>query len=527
MNKLTLTLLLFFVSTVVGAAMSVSEALTQPIPFLSLDNEPIQGALQSLGRAHGLSIVADPDVTGDVSVEMNNTTVRGVLDALLRSNGYFYEEQDGWIAVQRFKTVLYTFDYPQLTRSGSSTSSISLGAQNSNNSSSQNGGLSVSGSGAVGLSNALNGVNGSGNPNSNSNSDSTQIQISQKNDSDFWQSIETQVRGMLGKDETLILNRFSGIAQVKAGLRTQREIAAFVDLVNNRVGAQVEIVAKVVEVRLNNLKKLGIDWNVAAFTIGKNLRVGSPVVPPGGTNPLNGLVGDTNVTQAGEFQFSPDTFSGTIGAGKVDVVIRALEEQGNVRVTNQPRLRLLNNQSGYIKDAIDRPFFKLSSQVTINAGGVTTAGTQPITQTQYQTQTISIGTVLPVTAQISDDGMVTLDVTPALTRLREVVASPDKLQTAPVLEVKQTSTIVRVRSGETAVIGGLITDSDADTQRKVPGLGDVPVIGRAFRSEGKVSQRTELVILLTPTVIRSTATHLPTASATAQTNASPSLAALR
>lgn len=489
--------LLFLVAVVVGflavrADDGLAARLDQPVQFFSQDGEPLKAVLQSLGRTHGISIVADDDVAGTVSVEMNNATVRGILDAILRPGGYFYEIEDGWISVSRFKTVLYCFDYPQISRTGSSSSSISLGGQG--NGGNQNG-MNVIGAGASAMSQAVNGQGVSG------GNDATQISISQKIESDFWQSVEAQIKTMLGQDESFIVNKFAGVVQVKGGSKTHRDIEQFVAEVNSRIGAQVEIEAKIVEVTLSNQKKTGIDWQAASFAIGRNAHAGGEVTPVGESTALAGVNGSTNVTQAGSFLFSADTFSGTIGSGKVSAVIRALEEQGDVKVTSQPRLRLLNNSTGYIKDATDRPFFRLNSSVTINAGGTGTSGTQPITQNQYSIQTVSIGTVLPVTAQVSAENEVTLDVTPALSRLAGIEYSPDRQQTAPVLDVKQTSTVVRVRSGETAIIGGLITDSSADTHRSIPVLGKLPVLGQAFRSDGKASERKELVIFLTPTVI--------------------------
>jgi MSHA type pilus biogenesis protein MshL len=492
MKAKTVLAFFLFVPLLSLAEGDLTALLQKPVVFFSQDGEPLKAVLQSLGRTHGLSIVADDDVEGTVTVEMNNTTVKGVMEAILRPGGFYYQIEDGWISVARFRTVLYAFDYPQISRSGSSSSSISLGGQNTGNG---QGGMNFTGVGASGLSQALNGGSGT------TGNDTTQISISQKMEADFWQSVETQIRSMLGKDETFVINKFSGIVQVKAGARTHRDLERFVAEVNDRIGAQVEIVAKIVEVSLTNENKLGIDWQAAAFSIGRDVQAGGRVIPPGETTAIEGLQGRTNVTKTGSFAFSADTFAGTVGSGKVDVVIRALEQQGDVKVTSQPRLRLLNNSTGYIKDATDRPFFRLNSNVTINAGGTTLGGTQPITQNQYSTQIVSIGTVLPVTAQISADDEVTLDVTPALSRLQDIVYSPDGQQTAPVLDVKQTSTIVRVKSGETAIIGGLITDSSSSTRRAVPFLGKMPLLGWAFRSDGKATQRTELVIFLTPTVL--------------------------
>jgi len=486
MKLKTLFLILAISPLAMLAQNDIQSALQKPVVFFSQDNEPLKAVLQSLGRAHGFSIVADEDVDGMVQVEMNNTTVKGVLDAILRPGGYFYEIEEGWISVARFKTILYSFDYPQISRTGTSSSNISLGAQNSGNS-----GQSGTSSGSTGLGQPTGGSNGGG-----SSSDTAQISISQKLESDFWQSIEAQIKSMLAKEETFVINKFSGLVQVKAGARTHRDISKFVAEVNDRIGAQVEIVAKIVEVHLSDQNKLGIDWQAAAFSVGNNLHVGDLF---SGVQGLNGML---NVKQVGSTTLAADTFSGTIRSGKVNAVITALEEQGDVKVTSQPRLRLLNNSTGYIKDAVDTPFFSKTGRTTIT--GVTSninGGT--LTQEQWSTQTISIGTVLPVTAQISADNEVTLEITPVISRLRGTEYSPDTehSQSAPILDVKQTSTIVRVKSGETAIIGGLITDSVSETHRSIPFLGKIPLLGQAFRTDGKVKDRTELVIFLTPTVV--------------------------
>jgi MSHA biogenesis protein MshL len=148
----------------------------------------------------------------------------------------------------------------------------------------------------------------------------------------------------------------------------------------------------------------------------------------------------------------------------------------------------------------DRPFFRLQQSTTFQQGGTTVPVNQ--TQEQFSVSTITIGTILAVTPQIDGNGLITLDVLPAITRLQAIVTSPDGRQTAPLTEVKQASTIVRLKDGETAVIGGLISEEEGDSLRAVPVLGATPVVGRAFRSKATQKTRTELVIFLTPRLIR-------------------------
>ena len=94
-----------------------------------------------------------------------------------------------------------------------------------------------------------------------------------------------------------------------------------------------------------------------------------------------------------------------------------------------------------------------------------------------------------------------MDVSPVITRLVDTVAGP-KDTTAPEIDIKQTSSLVRIREGTTVVIGGLIQNERYKTQRKVPILGDIPLLGYAFRGVYDYKRRTELVIFITPTIVR-------------------------
>ncbi len=126
-------------------------------------------------------------------------------------------------------------------------------------------------------------------------------------------------------------------------------------------------------------------------------------------------------------------------------------------------------------------------------------------QTQQSGDTVSIitvGTVLAVTPQISADGWITLDITPAITSFVDEVIAPSKNSSAPVLDIKQSSTIVRLRDGETIVMGGLIQNTSAKNIRKIPLLGDIPLLGKLFQGRAQAKQKKELVIFLTPTIVQ-------------------------
>lgn len=448
--------LLFLASiTFLAAAASPGD---QRVPAFKFESAQLPVALRVVSRLGGVPIHVDPDVTGVVSVDFGGGTVGHALATLLTPGGYHWTETADSIGVHRLKTVLYRIDYPQLTRSGSGNASITLGGANA-------GGLSTIGSPVA----------------RGDTSDATQVSISQENQNTFWTGLEAELRAMLKEGDSLVFNRFSGVAQVTAAIARQRVVGDFLELVNQRITQQVEIEARLVEVTLRDEQKLGIDWELAA-----------------GGNTVGSATASLDLPGVGGSVFSANTFSANLGFQRASAVIHALKQQGDVRTVAQPRLRALNNQTAFIKVGEDRPFFRLQQSTTFQPG----TSSINTTQEQFSVSTITIGTILAVTPQIDAHGVIALDVLPAITRLQSIVTSPDGRQTAPVTEVKQASTIVRLKDGETAVIGGLISEETGDVTRSVPGLEKAPLIGRAFRSKAAQRVRTELVIFLTPHLVR-------------------------
>jgi type II secretory pathway component GspD/PulD (secretin) len=171
----------------------------------------------------------------------------------------------------------------------------------------------------------------------------------------------------------------------------------------------------------------------------------------------------------------------------------ALKQEGELKVISKPRLRTLNNQPAVVRVGQDLPVF--SRQVTQSPGN------PPVITETETIQSITVGTVLSIIPQISANGMITLDVTPAVSRLVRTAVSATGNTSAPVIDIRQASSIVRVRNGATVVLGGLVQDSSSVTRRKVPVLGDIPWLGKAFTGSYDNKERTELVFVLTPRVI--------------------------
>ena len=475
-----LLFLVFVSSAIAGTTVSpvpTPALLDRPVENLRLEKAPLPAALRALGRACQTNLLIDSDVAGEVTVDLSHGTLRSALTALTSPGGYCYEVTPDGISVRNRQTILYAIDYPQLTRSGSGSASITLGGANSGN---------YGGSPTLSQPQPLTQSNNQALQQNGGVSDATQISISQENQNTFWTGLETELRSMLKDGDSLVLNKFSGVAQITAPVRRHEVIRAFIELVNHRITQQVEIEARLVEVTLDDEQKLGVDWDLAATTVG-------------GVH-INSVAAPQDVTDVGGTPLAANTFTANLGLGHATAVINALKQQGQVTTVAQPRLRALNNQTAFIKVGEDRPFFRLQQATTLQQSG----STVPVSQTQqnFSVSTITIGTILAVTPQIDAQGVITLDVLPAITRLQSIITSPDGQQTAPVTEVKQASTIVRLHDGETAVIGGLISDESGETTRSIPVLGSLPGLGAAFRSKAKLHSRTELVIFLTPKLIR-------------------------
>ena len=459
-----------FAVLVAFARAAEPSPLDQPVGPLRFEKTPLPAALRALGRTGQTLIQAEAGITGEVTIDFAGGTVRAALSALIEPAGLFFEATASGIVVRQRQTVLYAIDYPQLTRSGSGSASITLG-----------GATGGSGGNSRGIQNGGSQNLASG----NAASDATQVSISQENQNTFWTTVEAELRTMLKEGDSLVLNRFSGVAQIAAPVKRHESIRAFIELVNRRITQQVEIEARIVEVTLRDEQKLGVDWDLAASTLdGVRMQARAPL----------------DVAGVGGALLGANSFAATLGFGRASSIIQALKQQGEVKTVAQPRLRALNNQTAFIKVGEDRPFFRLQQTTTLQQPGAATAFNQ--TQETFSVSTITIGTILAVTPQIDGDRMITLDVLPAITRLQAIVTSPDGRQTAPVTEVKQASTIVRLRDGETAIIGGLISEETAATERRIPLLGKLPLIGAAFRSKANLRARTELVIFLTPRLVR-------------------------
>ena len=419
----------------------------EPLFSFRAQDMPLVDAIALFARANELNIAAGPEVKGSVTVDFHRLPLERSLQAILDAHGYYWVEEDNLIRVRRLETRLFTMDYIRLVRSGTGQSQAQL----------------TSGSGSGGS-----GGGGGGGQNGGS------ISLHQEDQIKFWDELEEQLKALMSEEGRLVLNRLSGTIQVTDLHHRVTDIAAFLAKVRQSLYRQVEIEARIYEVVLDDGYSLGINWN--EIDLGS---VGEIVLKNIITAPIGGI------------PVPGPTAKVTIDKGDFDGVLEALQEQGEVKVISQPRIVTLNNQPALIKVATDESFF--SSTVSQGSSGTGNVVTE-------QVRTVTVGLVLAVTPQISEDGWIMLDVTPITSRLRDVVVSPQGTATAPILDVRQTSSLVRLRDGQTVIIGGLIQDEVSDTRRSIPLLGDIPGIGYLFRGTFHAKRKSEMVIFLSPRI---------------------------
>lgn len=455
-----------------------TQATEQLYSFFARDF-PIDQVLALFARAYKLNIVVDRDVTGAINVEFHDLPFDQAMEAMLGSLGYHWERDGGLVRVRSTATRTFTVDYIRVVRQGEAqaTSSSTTSSVGGSASAGASGGSTSGGAGNSG---------GSG-----SEQGGGSVSVSQQSSVPFWDELETQLRSMISPNARLVLNRTAGTIMVTDQMRRVREVGRYLGDINEAVQRQVDIEVRIVEVSLNDDFALGIDWQraMSQFHSGKQIDFNSSTIvrqPAGGVTPA------ANVFSLGLLDVA------TSGAIRLSAVIDALKQQGDVRVVSQPHIRTLNNQAGMIKVGTDRTFFR-REQVTDTSAAGSTISSSDIPQV------VTEGIVLGLTPQISNDGWIMIDVYPVITRVSsvtQVIGAGGQVQsTAPNLDIRQSTSLVRAQSGETIVIGGLISDTTSDTTRAVPGLGDIPIVGNLFKGRYNQHGKQELVIFLTPKLV--------------------------
>ncbi len=298
-------------------------------------------------------------------------------------------------------------------------------------------------------------------------------------------------------------NKETGVLIVRATGRQHKKIQEFIDRVMSTARRQVLIEATIAEVTLSSNYQQGINWSALALG-GKGFTLNQV----GGGNPLPSTATTSSMFTLG--YANPASKLGNLSAS-----VKLLDSFGDVKVLSSPKLSVMNNQTATLKVVDNRVYFSIAvtpGTTSVNGNTAPTYTTTPIP--------VAVGFTMNVTPEINDSDYVTINVRPTITRIIRYVDDPNPSlaypcgpgvatcnvpaikNQVPELRTREMESIIRVNSGQIAVLGGLMQDEINNLSDGIPLLDSIPFAGNAFKSRNDTKNKTELVIFLRPIVIK-------------------------
>jgi len=446
---------------------------------------PVRELLFALARDASINVDIHPDIQGNVTLNAVDQTLDQILDRLATQLPLRFEQLGKTTLVLPDKPFLrsYKVDYVNVQRDSEGKNVAST--------------LVASGGGASG--------------------NTSKSDISSVSNNHFWETLETAVDEIVNPPDPekvnantnlkrVISNRESGVLMVRATATQHRQVRRYLDQVMARATRQVLIEATIVEVTLNDRYQAGINWQLftrqggllgAGITLGSDL---ASAFTAGASGAVTGLIlNGSNAPQ---------------GSAKrnIELSISLLNEFGDTKVLSSPKLIALNNQPASLKVADNLVYFEVTSSIA--PGNTNTNSTVSF---NTDARTVSVGLVMSVIPQIGEAGNVIMHVRPTITRVRDFVEDPavpialaqagitniNVKNAVPVIQVRESETVMKVGTGQIAVLGGLMQDNVSKDDEAVPGASELPAAGELFNFRDRQQTKSELVIFLRPTVINS------------------------
>ena len=437
------------------------------------------------------NMILHPKVKGRITLDLKNVNVLNVMEVVRDVYGYDFEKNATGYSVfpNTMRTKIFTLNYLNVNRSGGSNMSVSSGQVTE----------SVSGTGAS--ASTTQNISGSN--------------INTKSDSNFWKDLNTSLTAIVGtkKGRNVVVSPQSGMIVVRAMPHEIRAVEKFINKTQSFVQRQVIIEAKILEVELNERYQSGINWGalqasgnnsvLAGQTGGGSIFGGSGVTSTAGNSGILDPSSLTQITGTAAKAFG-GMFSLALNVGSdFAAFIELLKTQGDVQVLSSPQISTVNNQKAVIKVGKDEFFI-----TDVQSNTSTTTATAS-TQSNVELTPFFSGVALDVIPQISEDGEIVLHVHPSVSSVTEKtkninVSSGSSLSVPlAISSIRESDSIIRAKSGQVVILGGLMQNTIEQQVSQIPLLGDIPLLGALFRHTQEISKKSELVILLKPIVIDS------------------------
>jgi MSHA biogenesis protein MshL len=460
---------------------------------ISVVNAPAAQVFMALVDGTNYNLLLPPDVTGNITLHLKRVTVKEALGIIRELYDYDFTIRGNRILVipNTLQTRMFQVDYLASRRYGGTqtrvlsnvpppSDSTTTTSQTDTNTDSANVFTGVVSDFWGDLTNAI--------------AASLNCQVTSKYDGTgmaFALTKNDQVKCPDGR--FLSINRQSGVVIAKAYPAELREIKKIIETLQGGATRQVMLEAKLIEVSLSDGFEAGIDWS--------RLQNG---------NNSNSWAWSGTTSGTG-FLTSGSAIPVLTGKGaSFDSTIKFLQTQGTVHVLSSPRITTLNNQKAVLKVGEDKYFITGVDSGDVSSNNSITTNSS-ISLPDVTLNPFFSGITLDVTPQIDEVGNITLHIHPSISQVSEQKLNVNfgdiggginyELPTASV-QTKETDSIVRVQDGMIVAIGGLMSQESRAGENKLPILGDIPFLGNLVKDTNRGTRKSELVVLIKPTIIR-------------------------
>lgn len=453
---------------------------------LTVNNTPASQVFMSIVSGTRYSMLLNPDVSGNISLNLKDVTVFEALEAIREMYGYDYKIDSTRIYIQplTLQTRIFQVSYLTGQRNGASSLRVTSGSVSDSPSTSSTTSISTPQTGTTGRA-------------------QESSKVTMASSSDFWDELGRSLTAIVGNDKgrSVVVSPMSGVIVVRAMPDELRNVSAYLKASQISVERQVILEAKIVDVELNDSFQSGVNW--AAFKNNPNSRTSVGQLSPGSsltttgaiTNGLLAAIPGASLSSLGA-KGTGTLFGLAFQTSNFAALLNFLESQGNVQVLSSPRIATLNNQKAVLKVGTD-DFF------VTNVSTTTTTGTATTSTPSVTLQPFFSGIALDVTPSIDENGEIILHVHPSVSLVSTVTKTVDLGGSNGTISlplasssISETDSIVRARDGQIVAIGGLMRQASSHDNSGLPGLPKA-----VFGQTNQRNDKRELVILLKPTIV--------------------------
>lgn len=429
-----------------------------------VNHVPVSGLLFNLARDAKLNIDIHPDIKGYVTLNVIDQTIIQILERLSKLIKLRYKIDGKNLIVLPDEPYIHIYKISYLNIKRNTLTEMDITTQ------------------------IISGMNEKTN---NSSKNNSTTKITNKSDYNFWENLKKNILTILKtnkqKNNNVIINKESGIIAINANHKQHKTIQKFLKKLKTNIQRQVLIEATIIEVQLNDQYQAGIDWQLIAgdFKINQTLLGGNLANAPFYSIEYN----------------NPNSLFGNFFTK-----IRLLQQFGNVKVLSSPKIMALNNQTAILKIVDNHIYFTVraipATQVNLK-GDLVTAFSYATTP-----EILPVGLIMNVTPQISEKQTIILNIRPTISRIISFKQDPNPdlaragvTSNIPEIQVREMETMLKIKNGNVAIIGGLMQDAIDQKTQTIPLLSKLPIIGKIFNYRNNQSIKTELIIFLRPIII--------------------------